>query len=167
MAPSSNPPKPIIELLEQHQALIYKVVNAYCTDRHEQEDLIQEILFLLLKSYDRFDHQVKVTTWMYRIALNVSISHYRNIQKRQRYNLPMPEKLVEVVDAPAKDMQEEVQRLHTFIQTLKPLNRALMILYLDGNSHAEMAAALGISVSNVGTRINRIKKQLQQKLKNA
>jgi len=107
MAPSSNPPTPIIELLEQHQALIYKVVNAYCTDRHEQEDLIQEILFLLLKSYDRFDHQVKVTTWMYRIALNVSISHYRNIQKRQRYNLPMPEKLVEVVEAPAKDCRRK------------------------------------------------------------
>ncbi len=162
---TSNATDEIVQLIEQHQALLYKVVHSYCPDRQEQEDLIQEIILQLIKAYPTFDHGVKVTTWMYQVAFNVAISHYRKIQTRQKYVVSMPDQLVQVAASEPTDMDEEVQQLRAFIQTLDPLNKALMIMYLDGNSHAEIAAALGISVSNVGTKIGRIKKRLQQQFK--
>jgi RNA polymerase sigma-70 factor (ECF subfamily) len=162
MNSSPTPRDEIIALIEQHQALIYKVVHSYCPERAEQEDLAQEIILQLLKSYPRFDHGVKVTTWMYRVALNVAISHYRQLQTRQQHLAPMPEKLVSVAETGDEDLSEEVVQLRAFIQALPPLNRALMLMYLDGHSHAEIAAALGISTSNVGTKITRIKQQLKK-----
>lgn len=153
----------IVQLIEEHQKLIYKVVNSYCSNRQEQEDLIQEIIFQLIKSYPRFDHQVKVTTWMYRVAFNVSISHYRKMKNRQKYLVPMPEKLVKIDDTADHQPNEDLARLQAFIQELNPLNKAILIMYLDGSSHTEIAKAMGISVSNVGTKIGRIKKHLKKK----
>lgn len=155
----------IVQLIGQHQALLYKVVHSYCPDRQEQEDLIQEIILQLIKAYPSFDHGVKVTTWMYQVAFNVAISHYRKIRTRQKYVVAMPDQLVQIAAPEPTDMDDEVRQLRAFIQALDPLNKALMIMYLDGNSHAEIAAALGISVSNVGTKIGRIKKRLQQQFK--
>jgi len=160
-----EPKAEIIQLIEKHQNLIYKIVNSYCSDSHEQEDLTQEIILQLIKSYEKFDHQVKVTTWMYRVALNVAISHYRKIKNRQRYIVPMPEKLVQVDATDDAGIDENLVRLRAFIQEFDPLNKAILIMYLDGNSHAEIAATMGISVSNVGTKISRLKQQLKQKFK--
>lgn len=155
----------IVRYIEQHKALIYKVVNGYCSNTHEQEDLIQDIILQMIISYDTFDHNVKVTTWMYRVALNVSISHYRKIQTRKKHISPMPEELIEVEDASAKEISEDVIRLRAFIQELAPLDRALFIMYLNGSAHAEISEAIGISASYVGTKIERIKKQLKRKFK--
>jgi len=152
-------------LIEDHKNLICKVAHSYCSDTHEQEDLIQEIIFQLIKGYEKFDHQVKVTTWMYKVAFNVSISHYRKAENRKKYVVEMPEKLVSVEETNAADVDDNILRLRSFIEELDPLNKALLILYLDENSHAEISEAMGISVSNVGTKINRIKKQLQKKFK--
>lgn len=162
---SSEHTNDIAQLIEENRRLLYKVVHGYCTDIHEQEDLIQEIIFQLVKSYDRFDHKVKVITWMYKVAFNVAISHYRKVKARKKYIVPMPEKLVKVDDSKAVEVNEDIIRLRKFIQELDPLNKALIIMYLDGNSHTEISEAMGISVSNVGTKINRIKKQLKKKFK--
>ena len=153
----------IAQLIEEHKNLIYKVVNGYCTNLHEQEDLIQEIIFQLIKSYAKFDHKVKVTTWMYRVAINVSISHYRRVKTQQKHFVPLNDQLVHIEAENETNTNENLLRLRTFIQELDPFNKAILIMYLDENSHAEIAAAMGISVSNVGTKINRIKKQLHQK----
>lgn len=155
----------IVAYIEQNKALIYKVVNSYCSDVHEQEDLIQDVILQLIRSYEKFDHNVKVTTWMYRVALNVSISYYRKIQIRKKYIIAMPEQLIEVEDVPNHTVNEEVVRLRCFIQELAPLDKALLIMYLDGNSHVEIAEAMGITPSNVGTKIGRIKKQLKKRFK--
>lgn len=153
----------IVHLIEQHRRLIYKVVNSYCSDAHEQEDLIQEIIFQIIKGYEKFDHRVKVTTWMYKVAFNVSISHYRKLKSRQKYVVPMPDKLVSVEEDEEPEIDENLKRLRELIDELDPLNKAIFIMYLDENSHAEISEAMGISVSNVGTKINRIKKQLKKK----
>ena len=73
----------LIEIIEENKGIIYKVVNSYCKDLNDQEDLVQEIMYHLLEGYERFDHQSKVTTWMYRVALNVSISFYRKSKTRK------------------------------------------------------------------------------------
>lgn len=155
----------IVHLIEEHKGLIYKVVNGYCPDVHEQEDLIQEIIFNILKGYENFDHKVKISTWMYKVAFNVSISHYRRVKNRQKYFMPMPEKLVHVDDSGEDDTEEKIMQLRSFIQEFDPLNKAVLIMYLDGNSHEEISEAMGISVSNVGTKISRIKNQLKEKFK--
>jgi len=153
----------IANLIEEHRRLIYKVVNSYCSEVHEQEDLIQEIIFHIIKGYDTFDHKVKVTTWMYKIAFNVSISHFRKVKNRQKYLVPMPEKLVRIDEQEETATDENIILLRKFIEELDPLNKAILIMVLDENSHAEISEAMGISVSNVGTKINRIKKQLKKK----
>jgi len=153
----------IVHLIEEHWRLIYKVVNSYCSDVHEQEDLIQEIIFQIIKGYEKFDHGVKVTTWMYKVAFNVSISHYRKLRSRQKYVVAMPEKLVSVEEDEEPEIDENLKRLRELIDELDPLNKAIFIMYLDENSHAEISEAMGISVSNVGTKINRIKRQLKKK----
>jgi RNA polymerase sigma-70 factor (ECF subfamily) len=139
------------------------VASSYCSDVHEQEDLIQEIIFQIIKGYEKFDHKIKVTTWMYKVAFNVSISHYRKIKTRQKHLAPMPEKLVSVDEVENSETDENIERLRIFIEELHPLNKAVLVMYLDGNSHAEISHAIGISISNVGTKINRIKKQLKKK----
>lgn len=155
----------IVQLIEEHKALLYKVVNGYCADVTEQEDLIQEIIFQLMKGYVKFDHKVKVTTWMYKVAFNVSISHYRKIKTQQKYKASMPDNLVRVDEEYDTELDENLKKLRAFIDEFDALNKAILIMYLDGNNHQEISEAMGISVSNVGTKINRIKKQLKEKFK--
>ena len=151
-----------IRIIDDNKGLIYKVVNAYCEDPTDQQDLVQEVILQLLKGYDRFDHQVKITTWMYRVALNVYISHYRKTSVRRKYFTPLQEGLVEIAGEDSSHQDEDISMLRHFIQQLDELNRAVMIMYLDGNSHADIAEVLNISVSNVGTKISRIKEKLKK-----
>jgi len=157
--------KDIVQLIEENKNLIFKVVNAYCYYPEEQEDLIQEIIINILKSYKRFDHGVKTTTWIYKVAFNVVISYNRKIKTREKYFVPLKEKFVHIHEENKIEDDENLKKLNHFIQQLKPLNKALMIMYLDGKSHQEIAMVLGISESNVGTKINRVKKELKNKFK--
>jgi RNA polymerase sigma-70 factor (ECF subfamily) len=153
----------LIQIIEENKGIIYKVVNSYCNNPNDQEDLVQEIMYHLLEGYERFDHQSKVTTWMYRVALNVSISFYRKSKTRKKYISPMPEKIIQIeADLDEENMDREVAQLRHFIQNLDELNRAVMIMYLDGNSHEDIAEVLDLSESNVGTKIYRIKNKLKE-----
>lgn len=165
METSASKRTEIVRYIEENRNLIYKVVNSYCTDIYEQEDLIQEIILEIIKGYENFNHKVKVTTWMYKIAFNVSISNYRKLKTKKKHIVAMPSKLVIVEENESSDMDEKVKQLRLFIQEFDPLNKAVVIMYLDGNSHQEIAEALGITISNVGTKIGRIKKQLKKKFK--
>ena len=129
----------------------------------DQKDLVQEIILQLWSSYGNYDPKYKYTTWAYRIALNVSITHYRKDVVRKKHTIPMSEQLIESSPEESNAKTEDIQLLRTFIQELNELDRALMILYLDGNSHQEISSVLNISASNVGTKINRIKEKLKEK----
>ena len=155
----------ITVIIEKNKNLIFKVVNAYCYYPEEQEDLIQEIIIHLLKSYKRFDYGVQIATWIYKIAFNVVISYNRKIKTREKYFVPLKEKFVHIQDENKVEDDENLKKLNHFIAQLKPLHKALMIMYLDQKSHKEIAMVLGISESNVGTKINRIKKELKTKFK--
>jgi len=155
----------ISQIIEANRNLIYKIVNSYCSDKIEQEDLIQEIIFQLLKSYDSFDHKVKVSTWMYRVAFNVTISYYRKLKTRHKHLQRMPSQLVAIAEEDINDYDEKIKQLRGFIQEFDALNKAIVIMYLDGNSHKEISEAMGISISNVGTKISRIKNKLKKKFK--
>ena len=152
-----------IKFLEEHKGIIYKVANAYCRDEEDRKDLIQEIIFQLWRSFAKYDQQYRASTWTYRIALNVSISFYRKEKRRTSPAMPLTKDILRVTD-PYEDaaLEENVTRLHQFINQLPALHRALMILYLDEKSYAEIASILGITETNVATKISRIKQKLKR-----
>ena len=152
-----------VNIISQNKKLIYKVCNSYCRDAEDRRDLVQEVIIRLWQSFGKYDERYKLSTWMYRIALNTAISHYRSGKRRLENTLPLTEDLLEIAgDNPEMETDERVKQLYIFINALDELNRALMILYLDDNSYREIAGILGISETNVATKISRIKQQLKQ-----
>ncbi|MFA0961040.1 RNA polymerase sigma factor [Roseivirga sp. BDSF3-8] len=159
---TDNTQQRFVQVIEEHRGLIYKVAHAYCYDGVEREDLVQEIILQLWKGYGRYDSTYKLTTWMYRIALNVAITHYRKHEVRTRHRVTGGEdQWVHVGAEEPAETDERVLMLRVFVQQLRKLDKSLMLLYLDEKSHGEIAEILDISVSNVGTRISRLKKQLK------
>ena len=147
--------------IERHRGILLKVANAYCRPE-DREDLVQEAVAQLWRSYPRFDGRAAFSTWMYRIALNVAISFHRGERRRARA-VPMSESVLEGVPVPeAPERDKRLDLMRQFINRLEPLDRALMLFYLDDYSHAEIAVVLGISESNVGTKIGRIKERLRR-----
>jgi RNA polymerase sigma-70 factor (ECF subfamily) len=152
-----------LKIIETNKRLIFKICNSYCQNADDREDLAQEIIFQLWKSWGKFNNEYKLSTWMYRIALNVAISFYRKEQKKTNTFL-MGEQLIEIVDENLEEgLEANLNALQKFINELKPLDKALMLLYLEEKSHKEMAEIIGITSSNVATKIGRIKDQLKQK----
>lgn len=153
-----------LSVIESHKGILYKVVNAYCKDEENRKDLIQEIIFQLWKSFDRYNNQYKYSTWIYRIALNVSISFYRRESVRQPVTSFYNEQVLQVTEeGQHSEKDEHLQQLHQFITELRDMDRALMLLYLEEKSYKEMAEITGLSETNIGTRIGRIKMVLKQK----
>jgi RNA polymerase sigma-70 factor (ECF subfamily) len=150
-------------LLEEHKKILYKVCNSYCQDRDLRDDLAQEITVQLWRSFARFDGRCRFSTWMYRIALNVAISFYRRESVRTRHVVSGETRFLEVGGEPARQ-PEDLRILYEFIDGLDPLNKALILLYLDENSYQEIAAVLGITETNVATKISRLKNKMKQEL---
>lgn len=150
--------------LEENKRILYKVANAYGRSAEDRRDLAQEIAAQLWRSFPRFDERACFATWMYRVAMNVGISFSRSESRRASRTAPLNETILEIA-APERAPEEspdDLRRLHDFIRgELDDLNRALVILYLDGNSHETIGEILGISTSNVGTRMGRIKDRLR------
>ena len=156
--------KEFLKIIETNKRLIFKICNSYCQNADDREDLAQEIIFQLWKSWGNFNNEYKLSTWMYRIALNVAISFYRKEQKTTNTVLMGEEHLIEIVDENLEEgLEANLNALQKFINELKPLDKALMLLYLEEKSHKEMAEIIGITSTNVATKIGRIKELLKQK----
>ncbi|HEY4155926.1 MAG TPA: sigma-70 family RNA polymerase sigma factor [Puia sp.] len=150
-----------LKLIQENKGIIIRICNSYCPDKHYREDLAQEIIFHLWKSGDHYDPNQKFSTWMYRVALNVAISYYRK-GKTSVYPLSLDGEQHEVEDQRADETEENINLLQRFIHELGKMDKALMILFLEGKTYAEIADILGISETNVGTKISRIKKRIKQ-----
>ena len=149
------------DLIRRHARLIHKVACAYCRDTADREDVVQEIAVQLWRARDRYDERFRQTTWVYRIALNVAISFQRRERRHRERRLASDAHLITVAAVPQVEPSEDVQLLLRCIDELWALDKALVLLYLDGNDHASIADVLGISVSNVGTKLLRIKDRLR------
>lgn len=156
----------LLQRVRDNKGIIYKVCNSYCRTPHEREDLAQEIMYQLLRSAERYDSSFTFTTWMYRVALNVAISFYRKHKHTQDQTTltTAHEQLREEQANP--ELERNIQLLQQFIEELKELDKALMILYLESRPYSEISDIVGISESNVGTRISRIKEKLKQQFSN-
>lgn len=149
-----------LEIIEQHKGILFKVSRTYCADEEDRQDLIQEMMIQIWQSLHKYNDQYKITTWLYRIALNVAISYYRkNSTRSKKFTI-----LNEHMETPVRNKSENETQLYLldqFIGELKEIDKALIILYLEDKSHTDIAEILGISVSNVGTKVARIKEKLK------
>jgi len=150
----------LIALLRRHGRLIQKIAYAYARNATDREDVVQEVAVQLWRSHGTYDARYRETTWIYRIALNVAISFYRRERRHVEHRLPIEWHAVTIA-APEAAPSDEVQLLLRCIDDLGALDKALVLLYLDDNDHATIADVLGISASNVSTKLGRITHKLR------
>ena len=148
-------------LIGEHKGIIFKIANSYCRNLEDRKDVIQEIAVQLWKSHGNYDPRFKLSTWIYRIALNAAISAYRREKRRSDRVSPLDE----IIFEPAAEQEApdpKIAIIHRIIGQLDELNRALMILYLDDNTYRDIAGILGLTETNVATKISRLKLKIKE-----
>ena len=157
--------KEFVDMINTHRGIIYKVCHLYGKEKDYRDDLFQEIVLQLWRSFPTFKHQSLPSTWMYRVALNTAISQFR-----KDVRVPTKDSLTgahfQIPDVSFRqDENENVFQLHLAIQLLTRIEKALVMLYLEEKSYQEIGDIMGISLSNVGVRLNRIKTKLEKIIK--
>ena len=155
--------KEFIELVNSNRALIYKVCHLYCFEQEQRKDLFGEIVLQLWKSFPAFNHRSSTSTWVYRVALNTAITALRNESKKPEQKQSSLSGL-EIPDA-AWPPEDKTSILYQAIEKLNEVEKAIIMLYLDEKTYEEISEIIGISNSNVGARINRIKTKLSHIVK--
>ena len=159
------------QCLTDHANVMWKVVRAFAEARHDQEDLLQETALQLWRSLPTFRGEAKESTWIYRVAFNTALVWKRDEKRRHAkhenfVNLNVVEETTSGQPAGPHD-DAMVQQLYAAIRQLPKLDTSLALMHLDGLSYREMSDVLGITESNVGVKLNRIRKQLAEMLKGA
>ena len=153
-----------VRLIQDNQGLIYKITTIYSKEKEEREDLYQEIVYQTWKSFDYFKKASKPSTWLYRVGMNTAITHL-NKSKKRVLAIPIEDVKVQFAESSELEKDEKIQELYAQIRKLNLLDRGIVFLYLEGKTHEEIAEISGISVSNVGTRMLRIKQKLKSGMK--
>lgn len=149
-------------VIKEHEGVIYKIASVYTNTNDDKKDLYQEIVYQLWKSFDSFRGDSKVSTWIYRIALNTALFHLKK-GKREGHkvsieNLNLKQENYDPV------LEERLKVLYAHIRTLSDLERGIILLFLEGKKHEEIALITGLSTTNIGTRMSRIKQKLKKQI---
>jgi len=155
--------KEFIDRINQNMGIAIKISGLYFLDTYEREDVLQEMMFQLWKSYPQFDGRSKFSTWMYSVCLNTALTYQRKIKKNTNESLSL--KHLEIPEPSNQQQEENLKMLFQAIAALHPLNKAIVLLYLDDLSYDEIASITGLTKSNVSVRLVRIKKELESQLK--
>ena len=152
-----------LQNLNQHLGIARKVTRIYFPDVHDREDVFQEMMYQLWRSYPGFDGRAKFSTWMYRVCLNTALTHRRNNTRRKTESLTGIHE--DIAEPGSGDKEENIGLLFKAIGVLTPVNKAIVLLYLEDMSYEEIAAITGLTKSNVSVRLVRIKRELESLLK--
>ena len=152
-----------ITAIKNNEGLIYKIAAIYTNDIEDKNDLVQEIIYQLWKSFDSFNQQSTLSTWMYRVAMNVAIYHLK-ISKRKVLTVPMHTQFLDFHEADNSGIEEKWQAFRQQLNNLNLLDKGIVMLYLESKSYEEIAEIVGISTSNVGTKLSRIKEKLKKQI---
>jgi RNA polymerase sigma factor (sigma-70 family) len=152
-----------IEMISAHEGLIYKVAKMYSNSLEDEQDLYQDIVYQLWKSFTTFRNEAKITTWMYRIALNTSI-HFLDKAKKKVHQVQIEEALLNQPDTIDDAKQDQHDKLFVQIKKLNDVEKGIILLYLEGKSYEEIAEITGFTVTNIGTRLGRIRQKLMSKI---
>jgi RNA polymerase sigma-70 factor, ECF subfamily len=156
-----------IRVIDEHRGILYKICRMYAAVGPDRQDLFQEIIIQLWRSYPSFRGESKFSTWLYRIALNTAISDLRRQNRRMTTVDPgmLPAHWQDLTHIPEKDPR--VQLMYAAIDRLTEVEKALTMLYLEDRSYAEMEEILGINQNNLRVKMNRIKEKLRKMTKEA
>lgn len=149
--------------IKQFEGLLYKIASVYTNSTEDRDDLMQEIIYQLWKSFDSFAQKSAFSTWMYRVAMNTAIYHLKK-DKRKVSTVSLEGQAFDHPDIKNDELEEKWQTLRHHLNNLNLLDKGIVMLYLENKSHEEIAQITGISISNVGTRLSRIKEKLKQQI---
>ncbi|HUR12152.1 MAG TPA: sigma-70 family RNA polymerase sigma factor, partial [Flavitalea sp.] len=150
-----------IELVNQHKGLIYKVCNIYCPYENERQDLYQEIIVQLWKSYPGFKGESRFSTWLYRIALNTAIGNFRKKRIPVVHVDPSQFNPAEEIDLPGERV-EQLEKLQHAISQLTEIEKGIVMMFLEERTYEEMEEVFGISQSTLRVKMTRIKEKLKK-----
>ncbi|MCE4066522.1 RNA polymerase sigma factor [Chryseobacterium gleum] len=162
----SNPTETtFLKLVNRHKGIVYKASRIYADSVEDREDLQQEILIQLWKSYQNFKGNSEFSTWMYRVAINTAITYLKKEKQRSGNHTEVPHHFeVQQEDYnPAKDRQLEI--FYSAVQELNPLEKAVIFYFMEGMSHKEIGKNLGLSEGNARVKLSRTKEKIQQIIK--
>lgn len=149
------------KIIQEYGAIFHKICGIYTSTKDDYEDLFQEILYQVWRSLKSFRGDSKLSSWLYRIALNTAIGQIRT-RKKWTHEQPIEESQYNFAETDDGAKQERIQSLYRSIRRLPEADRALIMLFLDEKSYQEIADITGLTVSNVGVKLNRIKKVLKE-----
>ena len=151
------------QTIKENTGVLHKLCRVYTYNADEYEELFQEMLVQIWSSMKNFRAEAAISTWIYQICINTALSFRSKLARRKKRFEPLGDKIfVQPASDPGPD--ERLLMLYAAIRELKPIDRAIVALYLDDKSYEETARILGISKTNVATRLMRLKKQLTEKL---
>lgn len=153
--------KNFVNLINQHQGLIHKICIMYESDPEVRNDLFQEIVLQLWKSFPTFRGEAKITTWMYRIALNTAISGFRK-ETRKVKTEDLKDVHFNISENGSDEKEENFQKLQWAIRQLSEIDRGMIMMALEEVPYEEIAETIGISQNNVRVRMNRIREKLRK-----
>ncbi|MCT3906981.1 sigma-70 family RNA polymerase sigma factor [Elizabethkingia anophelis] len=156
--------KEFLEKIEKHKGMIFKISKMYLENQEDREDLFQEIILQLWKSYQAFEGKSQFSTWLYRVSLNTAITFLKRDKKRTDKN-----ELHENIDIEAEqntDKELQTEFLYKAVQELNPIEKALIFLFLEGQNYKQISENMGITEVNARVKLNRTKEKLQQIIKN-
>ncbi|MGB5820668.1 MAG: sigma-70 family RNA polymerase sigma factor [Saonia sp.] len=151
------------QIVKQNEGVIFKITTIYTDNGRDQQDLYQDIVYQLWKSFHTFRNESKISTWMYRVALNTALTQLKR-NKRKGRSIPIDQVVLRQTEYYDTEFEERLKLLYAHIHQLNALEKGVMLLLLEGKKYEEIAEITGLSPSNVGTRISRIKQKLKNQM---
>lgn len=153
------------DIIKQNQSIIFKISTIYTNNEDDQKDLYQEIVIQLWKSFGQFKKQAKISTWIYRIALNTAITQLRKTKKKL-IEVPIDKVIMNYTESSDASFEDQLKSLYQQIEALNDLEKGIIFLFLENKSYEEIALITGLTLTNVATRLSRIKQKLKSQLNN-
>ena len=154
--------KEFIQIIQKNQGIIHKVCNIYCDHQEDRNDLFQEIVAQLWKSFPSFRKESKFSTWMYRVALNTAITSFKKTKRRPDQNRLTYENFQIVDEGYDTETEEHIKQLHKAVAQLTGVEKSIVLLYLENKKYEEIAEITGITQNYVRVKMNRVKKKLRK-----
>ncbi|MBX2870472.1 MAG: RNA polymerase sigma factor [Saprospiraceae bacterium] len=151
-----------IELIKEHEGVIFKITSIYARNAMDQKDLYQEIVAQLWTAYDKFRGEAKVSTWIYRIALNTAITKLRKDKKLAKTK--EVDWVLQYTDQRDPVQEKRIRQLYQKIELLNDLEKGIILLFLEDRTYEEIATITGLTLTNVATRLSRIRKKLRTQM---
>jgi RNA polymerase sigma-70 factor (ECF subfamily) len=152
-----------LDTIKENERVILKLVRIYADQHEDQKDLYQEIIYQLWKSFHSFQRNSKISTWIYKVALNTSLAHI-NLKNKHSKTISIQDIVLQFEENNDTQLEEKITEMYQHIKQLNEIDKAIVFLFLEGKSYDEIADIMGFTTTNIGTRLNRIKMKLKNQI---